>query len=69
MRVGGVEVVPSVGYYMFITVSGPAVMERLVGGTSPHEGRMELRLYNQWGAIFFLYSISDSSNGAASWRN
>ena len=26
-------------------------MVRLVGGTSPHEGRVELRLYNQWGTI------------------
>ena len=39
---------------MFIIVSGPAVMVRLVGGTSSHEDRVELRLYNQWGAICLL---------------
>ena len=39
---------------MFITVSGPAVMVRLVGGTSPHEGWVELRLYNQWGVLCLL---------------
>ena len=26
-------------------------MVRLVGGTTPHEGRVELRLYNHWGTI------------------
>ena len=54
MRVGGVEVVPSVGYYVFITVSGPAVMMQLVVGTSPHEGRVKLRLCNQWDTICLL---------------
>ena len=42
---------------MFITVSGLVVMVRLVGGTSPHEGRVELRLYNQCGTICLLPAI------------
>ena len=48
---GGAEIVQSVGYYTFFSVSGPAVMVRLVGGTSPHEGQVELRLYNHWGTV------------------
>ena len=39
---------------MFITVSGPAVMVRLVGGTSPHKSRVELRMYSQWSTICLL---------------
>ena len=46
--------VQSVGYYMFISVSGPAVMVQLAGGTSPHEGPVELRMYNQWSTICLL---------------
>ena len=36
---------------MFVTVSRAAVIVLLVGGTSPSEGWVELRLYNQWGTI------------------
>ena len=32
----GAEIVQSMGYYMLIIVSGPAVMVLVVGGTSPH---------------------------------